>query len=128
MRSAQKLIDRATRDSERNKFQLGEQLGFGIHGIVFACRKLGILVGSRSKSMNEEPRTSHEPSRSSIGLRLPTVQPAENCRGRLAGTGGNAQQVRQGRLNREFALVGIRRNGSRAAQRSLEKLVKHVHW
>jgi hypothetical protein len=41
MRSAQELIDRATRYSERNKFQLGEQLGFGIHGIVFACRKIG---------------------------------------------------------------------------------------
>lgn len=41
MASNQELVDRAERYAERTRLELGEQLGFDVHGIVFACRRIG---------------------------------------------------------------------------------------
>ncbi|MCY2987597.1 MAG: hypothetical protein NTY19_07000 [Planctomycetota bacterium] len=41
MASSPELIDRAESYAEHTKLQLGEQLGFGVHGVVFACRRMG---------------------------------------------------------------------------------------
>jgi hypothetical protein len=41
MASNQELVDRAERYAQRTRLELGEQLGFGVHGIVFACRRIG---------------------------------------------------------------------------------------
>ncbi len=60
MASRQELVDRAERYAQRTKLQLGEQLGFGVHGIVFACQRMGapgrlaIKVHERQRSYERE--------------------------------------------------------------------------